>query len=461
MEKVTKRLAALALPSLGALLVEPLLVAVDSTMVGRLGTTPLAGLSLAATVLTTIVGICIFLSYATTAATARFVGAQQFEKALRQGLDGMWLGAGLGIILGLLFYIFAAPLLQLFGPEAAVLAEAVSYARASAFGLPGMLLVLAATGTLRGFADTKTPLLATVCGGLLNIPLNITLIYGVGLGVAGAGFGTAISQNLMGAFLSWRIARRASSYGVSLLPSGAGVLKSLHSALPLIIRTLSLRAAILLQIAAAAALGTIPLACNQIVMTMWNFASYGLDSLATAAQILVGQSLGSRNPRRVHLLLNKCLHISGRVGAGLLVVFAGISYLIPRLMSTDPAVHQLSTHTLLITAAALPLAAFSYVLDGILIGAGDSGKLAKYMVFALLTFAPIALFFCTSGSSWGNKGMYGLWVGYAFVFMAARALPMLIRVQKDAWMHLAETLETPQTPAPETRETPQMPEEND
>lgn len=65
----------LALPSLGSLLAEPLLVAVDSAMVGHLGTVPLAGLSLASTILTTLVGLCIFLAYATTGATARLFGA--------------------------------------------------------------------------------------------------------------------------------------------------------------------------------------------------------------------------------------------------------------------------------------------------------------------------------------------------------------------------------------------------
>lgn len=118
---------------------------------------PLAGLSLASTILTTLVGVCIFLSYATTAATARFVGAGKPGLGLRQGLDGMWLAVGLGVVLGIFLAAGAKFVLGWFGPEADVLDQAASYAQASAFGLPGMLLVLAATGTLRGFADTRTP----------------------------------------------------------------------------------------------------------------------------------------------------------------------------------------------------------------------------------------------------------------------------------------------------------------
>ena len=143
----------LALPSLGSLLAEPLLVAVDSAMVGHLGTVPLAGLALASTVLTTLVGLCIFLAYATTAATARLFGAGKRKEALRQGIDGMWLALGLGVLLAIILIVIARPFLGLFGPEADVLEQSVRYLRSSSFGLHGLLLVLAATVTLGGMGD--------------------------------------------------------------------------------------------------------------------------------------------------------------------------------------------------------------------------------------------------------------------------------------------------------------------
>ena len=104
-QQVDAEILKLALPSLATLLAEPLLVAADSTMVGRLGTTPLAGLSLSSTILTTLVGLCIFLAYASTAATARLVGAGKPKQGLRQGIDSLWLAAGLGIILGAILFL--------------------------------------------------------------------------------------------------------------------------------------------------------------------------------------------------------------------------------------------------------------------------------------------------------------------------------------------------------------------
>ncbi|VEI13314.1 MATE family efflux transporter [Trueperella bialowiezensis] len=431
---IDRSIRQLALPSLATLLAEPLLIAVDTTMVGRLGTHPLAGLSLASTVLTTLVGICIFLSYATTAATARYVGASEPAKGLRQGIDGMWLGAGLGVILGVVLFAFAPTILGWFGPEAPVLDQAVRYARTSALGLPGMLLVLAANGTLRGFADTRTPLIAATAGALLNIPLNAVLIYPVGLGVAGAGLGTAIAQIAMGAYLGVVVKNLARTHAVALRPSGAGVLRSLKDAVPLIVRTLSLRGAILLQISAATSLGTVALAANQIVMTMWNFASFGLDALATAAQILVGQGLGSGNRERVRIVLRRNLLYGLRVGVVLGIVLAALSFVVPHLMSVDDAVAWLSTQTMWVTSAAMPIAAVAYILDGVLIGAGDTRKLAWYMIAALAAFTPVALFFSGPGAGWGTAGMLLLWAGYAVVFMGMRAGTMLWRVRGDEWM---------------------------
>ncbi|QOR47718.1 MATE family efflux transporter [Trueperella pecoris] len=426
----------LALPSLATLLAEPLLVAVDTTMVGLLGTNPLAGLSLASTVLTTLVGVCIFLSYATTAATARYVGAGRPDRGLRQGLDGMWLAVGLGVVLGALLATFAPHVLGWFGPEPAVLDQAVRYARASAAGLPGMLLVLAATGTLRGFADTRTPLIAATAGALVNMPLNIALIYAANMGVAGAGLGTALAQSGMAVYLAWQVVRLARTHRVGLRPSGTGVLLALRDAVPLIIRTLSLRGAILLQISAATGLGTIALAANQIVMTMWNFAAYGFDALATAAQILVGQGLGSGDRERVRAIVRRCLIYGVKVGAALGVVLAGLSFVIPGVMSVDDDVAWLATQAMWVTSAAMPLAAVTYILDGVLIGAGDTRKLAIFMVASLAAFAPIALFFAGPGATWASAGMAWLWVGYSGIFMAVRAGTMLYRIRKTAWMGL-------------------------
>lgn len=453
---VDRSIARLALPSLGTLLAQPLLAAVDTTMIGHLGTTPLAGLSLATTIVSTIVGLCIFLAYATTAATARYVGAERRDLALRQGIDGIWLGFALGVVLGVTLFFGAPLILSWFGPSDDVLSQAVLYCRAAALGLPAMLTSLATTGTLRGFADTTSSLIATTAGALANIPLNAILIYVAGWGIAGAGAGTAIAESLMAMFLLWRVyklreetnreltngsnaelASGPTENTVSWLPTGAGVLKSLRDALPLIVRTVSLRGALLLHIGAATALGTIPLAASQIVMTVWNFAAYGLDSLATAAQILVGQGSGTGNRSQVRMVLRRCLWWGLLVGLVLGILLAIASVGIVRIMTTEPDVQTLAMYTLWVACSTLPIASIAYMLDGVLIGAGDTRTLAWYMVIALVAFTPFTLILMGPFASWGSSGLLVLWAAYAIVFMGLRAWTMYRRSRGDEWMKIS------------------------
>lgn len=433
-KSVDRELLTLALPTLGTLLAEPLLVATDTALLGHIGATELAGLSLASTILTTLVGLCIFLAYATTAATGRLFGAGRDREGLRQGIDSLYLAAALGLVLGILLFAFANPLLRLFQDDAHVLAHAAHYLHASAFGLPGMLVVLAATGVLRGMADTKTPLYVTTAGALLNIPLDVILIYPAGLSVRGAGIGTAVAQSLMGAALVALLVRKAREADVPLKPEGAGILSALWEGWPLIVRTVSLRLAILAEMAAASALSVNALAANQITMMVWNFAAYGLDSLAIAAQILVGRSLGAGDRTQARAVLTRCQNRALVWGAlvGLVLFFA--SFAIAPLMTSDLTVQHLALASLLIIAFLVPLGSLTYMLDGVLIGAGDTKRLALYMLAALALFAPLALFISFIPSA--TFGFIILWIAYGGAFMMVRAGTMYLRTRTDEWMGL-------------------------
>lgn len=436
--QIDRRIAELAWPALGALLVEPALLAVDSIMVGQLGTAPLAGLSLASTILSTVVGLCIFLSYATTAATARQVGAGNAKRALENGIDGIWLGAVLGVVLGVALAVCAQPLLAAFGASGATLAQATAYLRISAVGLPGMLVVLAATGTLRGLADTRTPLRASVAGALVNVPINYVFIYPVGLGIGGAAIGTATAQLFMAVWLGWTVHRHALRDGASLAPRGLGVLRALRSSVPMLARSVILRAALLVEIAGATQLGVAALAANQVTMTVWNFATYGMDALAMAAQILVGQASGAGDRRHLRDVLSRCLARGLMVGVVLGVGVAVLAPFIPHLMSSDAGVLHLATAGTWLAAACMPVSAVAFILDGVLIGAGDAVALAWLMAGSLAVYVPatwLAVWIAGAGSATVG-GYLAVWAGYAGVFLGMRALTTYLRARGDAWIRL-------------------------
>ncbi|BDZ42022.1 hypothetical protein GCM10025865_13210 [Paraoerskovia sediminicola] len=317
-----REILALAIPALGALVAEPIFVLVDSAVVGHLGTPQLAGLSLASTLLLTVVGLCVFLAYATTAAVARRIGAGREREALQSGIDGMWLALGLGLALAASLWVAAPWAVGVMGGSDDVARHAVTYLRWSAPGLPGMLLVLASTGVLRGMRDTRTPLYVAASGAVLNTVLNIVLVYGVGLGIAGSAIGTAFSQISMAVVLCAVVLRGARRTGASLRPAAGGIWTNARDGAPLFVRTLSLRGAILVTVYVATGLGAANLAAHQVVNSVWGFAAFALDALAIAAQALIGQGLGAGDVDSTRRVLRRTLQWGSAPGR-----FSGSSWL--------------------------------------------------------------------------------------------------------------------------------------
>lgn len=427
-----RQILALAVPALGALVAEPLFVLVDSAVVGRLGTTALAGLSLASTVLLTVVGLCVFLAYATTATVARRLGAGREREALTSGVDGLWLAASLGLALALLLWISAPWAVMLLGGSGQVASAAVDYLRWSAPGLPGMLLVLAATGVLRGRQDTRTPLVIAAGGAVLNAVLNVLLVLGVGLGIAGSGLGTALAQTVMGMAGVAVVVQTARRVGASLRPASGGILAHARAGVPLFVRTLSLRLAIILTVFVATGLGAVALAGHQVVTSMWGLAAFALDALAIAAQALIGHDLGAGRPDRVRAVLRRTLQWGVIAGVMIGLVMAAGGWWIAPLFTSDPEVRTAIAWGLAACGVLMPVAGWVFVLDGVLIGAGDGGFLAWAGMGTLVAYLPAALAVRTWAPA-GAPGLAWLWLGFG-VFMVARATTTGWRARGTAWM---------------------------
>ncbi len=415
----------LAVPSLGALVAEPLFVLTDTAMVGHLGVEPLAGLGLASTVLQTAIGLLIFLAYATTPLVARRLGAGDPRGALNAGIDGLWLALGIGVLLLAVMLPTSSLVVGWFGAAPEVSAAALIYLQIAWWGIPAMLLVLAATGRLRGLQDARTPLIVAAAGFAANIALNAVLIYGLGLGIAGSAIGTVIAQWAMAVVLVAVCVRHARAAQASLRPGRAGITAVGRAGSWLLLRTVSLRVALVVTVVVATGFGTTELAATHVWFAIYSLLALALDALAIAGQALIGHGLGAAEGDRVHAITRRLLAWGAVVGVVLAVlVVAGIP-LIALVMTSDDGVRATLPLTLVVLAIGLPLAGVVFVLDGVLIGAGDGRYLAITGLLNLVAYVAVLPFV-------GELGW--LLAAFTFVYLGARALTLGLRARGSAWI---------------------------
>ncbi|MFG2718678.1 MATE family efflux transporter [Streptomyces sp. NPDC048416] len=423
-----REIVSLAVPAFGALVAEPLFVMADSAIVGHLGTPQLAGLGIAAPLLTTAVSVFVFLAYATTAAVSRRVGAGDLRAAIRQGMDGIWLALLLGTAVVVAVLPTAPWLVGLFGASDTATPYAVTYLRISALGIPAMLVVLASTGVLRGLQNTRTPLYVAIGGFAVNGMLNLALVYGVGLGIAGSAWGTVIAQFGMAAVYLTVVVRGARRHRASLRPDYAGIKNSAQAGVPLLVRTLSLRAVLMIATAVAAHLGDADIAAHQIILSLWSLMAFALDAIAIAGQAIIGRHLGADDVNGARQACRRMVEwgIAFGILLGLLVVAARPLF-IP-LFTGDHAVQDALLPALLVVAVVQPVAGIVFVLDGVLMGAGDGSYLAGAMLVTLIVFAPVALLVPTLGG-----GLTALWWAMALM-MVVRMLTLVWRARSGRWL---------------------------
>ena len=427
---VDRRILQVAVPAFFALVSEPLMLLADTAIIGHLGTPQLGGLAAASTVLATVVGLCIFLAYGSTAAVARHHGAGEESAAFSLAISGLWLAAALGVVLGAIMAAASSPLSASLSSSARVAGLGQDYLVISALAVPAMLLVLAATGALRGTLDLRTPLLVTIAANILNVVLNVFFVYGLDRGIRGAATGTVLAQWFAAGWLTYVVVRRARRAHASTRPHLGEISAAARQGVPLLVRTLTLRAALVLATVVAASLGDVALAANQVAASVVTFLAFGLDAIAIAGQALTGRALGAGDAVRTRQLTDRMIGWGVGTGATAAVVLAIASPWVARLFSSDPHVQDAILPALLVIAVIQPISGVVFVLDGVLIGAGDGRYLARAGLVTLAAYVPLAV-----AVGWTDAGFTWLWVAYGG-FMAARLVTLWRRQRGTAWLVL-------------------------
>lgn len=423
-----RRIAGLALPALGVLAAEPLYLLFDTAVVGRLGALSLAGLAIGGLVLGVVASQLTFLSYGTTARSARHFGAGDRTAAMTEGVQATWLALGLGALIVVAVQAAAVPVVSAISARGDIAAAALSWLRIAILGAPAILVSLAGNGWLRGVQDTIRPLRYVVVGFGVSALLCPLLVYGW-LGLPRLGLAGSAVANLAGQWLAALLfARALLAERVPLRLDRTALRAQLVMGRDLMVRTFAFQASLVSAAAVAARFGAAALGAHQVVLQIWNFLALVLDSLAIAAQALVGAALGADDAAHAKSVARRVTVFSTAAAATLAGVFAAGFRALPELFTDDGSVLAAISVPWWFLVAQLPVAGSVFALDGVLLGAGDAAFIRTATVIsAVVGFLPLVWL-----SLMFDWGLAGIWSGLS-TFMVLRLIFVGRRAISGRW----------------------------
>lgn len=404
-----RRVLAIALPIVISNATVPLLGAVDTAVVGRLGTVEVGAVGLGAIILAFIYGIFNFLRMATTGLVAQAHGARDEAEEGAHLLRALVLGLGIGAVLvaGQALILHVGLGLAPTSPE--VEAGARLYLGIRIWGVPATIALYAINGWLIGVARTRAVLVLQLAMNGVNAGLNILFVLGFHWGIAGVaiasliaeGFGLALGLWLARGMLAagWRHAR-----SLSRLFARDRMARLMRINGDIMVRSLALQLSFASFIFLSASRGDLQLAANQVLLQLIEITSFALDGFAFAAESLVGLAVGARNAAEVRraALLSSLWGVAGAVLMSLAFAIWGGALI--DLLTTLPDLRE-AARVFLPWVVLFPVIGIgSWMLDGIFVGATLTGQMRRAMLIAALGYAASLLV------TLPLLGNHGLWL---------------------------------------------------
>ncbi|MET0136070.1 MAG: MATE family efflux transporter [Kibdelosporangium sp.] len=419
-----RQVLSLAVPALGVLAAEPLYLLVDTAVVGHLGAVPLAALSVAGIVLAQVSSQLTFLSYGTTARVARLHGAGRREEAVAEGVQATWLAVLVGVALVILGQLLAQPIADALSGSPEVADAAVGWLRVALLGIPLILITMAGNGWMRGVQDTARPLRYVLAGNGVSALLCPVLVHVVGMGLIGSAIANVVAQVIAASmFIRALIVER-----VPLKPEWAKMRAQLGLGRDLVLRSLAFQACFVSATAVAAHTSTGAVGAHQVVLQLWVFLAMVLDSLAIAAQSIVGAALGAHDEEHARKVAWQVAGYGLAFGTLLGLLFAALAGVLPRAFTPDPVVLAEIPNAWWFFVLLQPIAGVVFALDGVLLGAGDAAFMRNStLLAAIVGFLPLV--WAARVFDWG---LVGIWSGLA-AFMVVRLVAVLARTRSGRW----------------------------
>ncbi|SFR37198.1 putative efflux protein, MATE family [Robiginitalea myxolifaciens] len=423
----------LAIPAVFAGIAEPVLSITDTAIVGNIpeqGLESLAAAGIVGSFLSMLIWILGQTRSAISALISQYLGANKLDAIKTLPAQAIALNIGISILILLGTLPLSTEIFKLLNASGTILDLSVNYYNIRVWGFPLTLFTFAIMGIFQGLQNTYYPMIIALTGTILNILLDLLLVYGwegfiPAMYLEGAAWASLIAQGvmaLMALVLLWR------NSSISILPKGPlhpELKRLIGMALNLFVRTLSLNIALLLAVREATALGDEIIGAHTIAINLWLFSAFFIDGYSAAGKILGGRFLGAGDYNRLWTLARKVLVYGWLVAAGLMLTGAIAYYPMGRIFSSDPRVLQAFYSIFFVVILTMPINTLAFVYDGIFKGLGEMRFLRNVLLSAtFLAFIP-ALYL----GKWLEWGLYGIWFALT-LWMLVRGLALVVKFRR-------------------------------
>jgi putative MATE family efflux protein len=418
-----KNINRLAIPAIFAGIAEPILSISDTAIVGNIpvhGVESLAAAGIVGSFLTMLVWILTQTSHAISAIVLQYVGEGRLNEIKSLPAQAIFINVALSLLILVGTLPFSEAIFRFLNASGTILEFCISYYGIRAWGFPLTLLVFTIMGVFQGLQNTLWPMAIALTGVLLNIGLDLLLVYGLegwipAMHLEGAAWASLISQGVMALMALYLLVRKTPVGLEPALPLHPELKRLAGMALNLFVRALCLNIALLFAVREATALGDREIGAHTIAINLWLFAAFFIDGYAIAGKILGGLFLGARDYQSLWALAGKTMRYGLTVTAVLMV--GGLLFYpsIGRAFSADPAVHETFNDVFILVIGVLPVGAVAFIYDGLFKGMGKMRMLRNTLLAAtFLGFLP--MLYLGKALGWG---LYGIW-GALAVWMAVR-----------------------------------------
>ncbi len=455
----------LAWPAICEMFMSTLVQFVDTAMVGRLGTVAVAAISLSSSPMWLINGIFTGLSVGSTALVARYVGANEINKANQAAKQSVIVGALMALVVTALTLFYGQYVPKFMGAEPEVLPYATAYLKILSLTFILHFVSFIVTGVLRGAGDTKTPMRINIFANILNIVGNFFLIFptreiflggslslpvigtitfpqiqftiwGADLGVRGAAISTAISRGMAGVIVLFILLSGKFIVNLKLkekLSFDFAIIKQIFSiGLPAAAERVAMSSGQIFFTRIVAGLGTTMLTAHHLAIVAESLSYMPGFGFSMAATTLVSQSLGANKPEEAEELGMETLKLGAMVMTGMGLIFFFFPHHLIGIFNSDPEVIRYGSMALRIVAFSQPFFSSTMVLSGALRGAGDT---RWPLYFALIGMWGVRLSIAYILVNLLGLGLMGAWIAMV-VDLGIRGTMVFVRFKNGAWKNI-------------------------